>query len=131
MATICSILTAKPRLQIKDYLDDCEWCKQQVRYTQPLDLGEWYVKCKRVPKPVWFSHKLLGRTYGSSEYLKKDKWLYTNLYGWVYKLKDHNNHYYIYKHGWIYIDAGMLYSYKTTNWYSTKLFDKHKLMRVE
>lgn len=131
MATICSMLTSTPRLQIKDYLDNCSWCRGKARNTEPLDIGEWYVKCKRVPEPIWFSHKVLGRTYGSSVFLKKDKWLYTKQYGWVYKLVSNDNQYYIHTHGWVYIDGGMLYSYKTQEWYSIKLLYKHKLVSVE
>ena len=131
MATICCILTAKPRLQIADFLDDCTWCKEKSRYTEPLDIGEWHVKCKRVPKPIWFNHKLLGRTHGSSVYLKKDMWLYSKQYGWVYKLTVNDNQYYIHTHGWVYINRGMLYSYATQKWYSIKLLDKHKLVSIK
>lgn len=130
-ATICSFLAATPKLQINDYLDDCSWCEEQAKYTQPLNIGEWYTKCKRVPKPLWFNHKLLGRTYSSSDYLKKDKWLYTKQYGWVYKLVAYDDHYYIHEHGWVYVTTERLYSYKNEEWYSIKLFNKHKLMRVE
>lgn len=131
MATVCSLYTANPRLQISDFLDNCDWCRDKARYTQPLDIGEWYVKCKRVPKPIWFNHQLLGRAYGASDYLTKDKWIYTRLYGWVYKLKVRDNHFYIHGHGWTYMDKGMMYSYKTKQWYSVKLFNKHELMSVE
>lgn len=131
MATMCGWLTANPHFELKDLFDDCDWCKEKSKYTQPVDIGEWYVKCKRVPKPLWFNHKQLGRSFSSSVYLTKDKWIYTKMYGWVYKLRAYDNHYYIHKHGWVYIGNSMLYSYKTKQWYDVDLFDKHELMSVE
>ena len=131
MATLCGLYTANPRLQRSDFLDNCDWCKEKAKYNEPLDIGEWYVKCKRVPKPLWHDHKQLGRVYSASNYLTKDKWMYTKSYGWVYKLKAYDSHYYIHEHGWVYIDKDMVYSYKTKEWYDVKLFDKHKLMSVE
>ena len=32
--------SAQARLQRKDFLDNCDWCKDQAKSTQPLDIGE-------------------------------------------------------------------------------------------
>lgn len=105
-----------PRPQREDFLDNCEWCIDKRKYTEPLDIGEWYIKCKRVAKPIWFDHKLLGRTHGVGKQLETDGWLYTKKYNWVYIIQSHPNHFYIYQRGWVYINTGMLYDYKTKSW---------------
>lgn len=106
-------------MQIKDFLDNCDWCKQQAKTTQPLDLNEWHVRCKQVPKPVWFTHKQLGRCHGTGNQLTQNNWLFSETHGWVYIVQSHPDHYYSYKlKSWLYIKDNNMYNYNSNMWVS-------------
>lgn len=104
--------------QRSDFLDNCDWCVKQSKVTQPLMLSDWMINCKRVPKPVWFNHRVLGRCYGTYAQLNNTNWLYTKQFKWVYTHADHDHHFYMYQHGWLYIRDNMVYDYVDAVWYT-------------
>jgi hypothetical protein len=105
------------RLSREDFLDNCEWCVKQARNTQPLDLNEWHVRCKQVPKPVWFTHKQLGRCHGVGKQLTQNNWLFSETYGWVYIVQSHPSHFYIHRaSSWYYIKQGKVYDHAQHKW---------------
>ena len=110
------INTASSRVQIKDLLDDCDWCKEQSTKFQALDLSDWKRFCMRKPKPVWFTHKTLGRCYGNGVNIDGDKWLYTKKHGLVYYDRTHKNYYYKKDYGWLYIKDGLTYDFVKKRW---------------
>lgn len=106
-----------PRPQRKDFLDNCDWCVDKSKYNEPLDIGEWYMKCKRVAKPIWFNHEILGRVHGTGVQIQTNNWLYTKRHGWVYIVTTHRQHFYIHNiKSWVYIESGMLYNYSANTW---------------
>ncbi len=110
----CSILRAK--LQIKDYLDDCDWCKNQLKSTQPLDIGEWSMRCKKKPKPIWFNYGNIGRVYGTYKEKTSMCWIYSEKLGWIYNTPQYKNYIYTHKLGWIYVRDGKVYIFKNKKW---------------
>ena len=110
----CSILRAK--LQIKDYLDDCDWCKNQLKSTQPLDIGEWSMRCKKKPKPIWFNYGNIGRVYGTYKEKTSMCWIYSEKLGWIYNAPQYKDYIYTHKLGWIYVKDGKVYVFKKKKW---------------
>ena len=49
------------RVQLNDFLDNCDWCKKKAKYREPLDIGEWMLNCGKKPKDIWFTMKSLGK----------------------------------------------------------------------
>jgi hypothetical protein len=104
------------RIQISDVLDDCDWCKQQAKYTQPLYFADWKKNCKKKPKPLWFTMKGLGRVYGTYKKSISRSWLYSKKLGWIYNTPSYKGYFYADSWGWIYIKDDMIYFFKDNRW---------------
>lgn len=104
------------RVERKDFLDNCDWCKNQAKFTQPLDLGEWMARCGKKPKDLWLTMKTLGRVYGTYKKSISRSWLYSEKLGWIYNAPSYKGYFYTEKWGWIYIESNMIYIFKYKKW---------------
>ena len=116
LAFILILISVKARVQLDDFLDNCDWCKKKARYREPLDIGEWMIKCQKKPKPLWFNMKYLGRVYGTYKKSISSDWLYSKKLGWVYNMPNNEGYFYTEKWQWIYIKEDMIYFFKTKKW---------------
>lgn len=114
MFVIPSILWA--RLQRQDFLDNCDWCKEQAKYTQPLNLGEWRRMCQRKPKPIWFNYRNIGKVYGTYKEKTSMCWMYSQRLGWIYNTPEHEDYIYTDKFGWLYMKKNMVYFFREKKW---------------
>jgi hypothetical protein len=114
MFVVPSILWA--RLQRQDYLDNCDWCKEQAKYTQPLDLGEWRRMCQRKLKPIWFNYRNIGKVYGTYKEKTSMCWMYSQKLGWIYNTPEYKDYIYTDKFGWLYMKKNMVYFFKDNRW---------------
>jgi len=104
------------RVELDDFLDDCDWCKKKAKYREPLDIGEWMAKCQKKPKSIWFDMKGLGRVYGTYQKSISNDWIYSKKLGWVYNMPNKKGYFYAEKLGWIYIKSNMIYIFKYKKW---------------
>ena len=111
-----NILFCTSKIAIKDFLDNCDWCKDQAKSTQPLDIGEWTLKCGQKPKDIWFTMKDLGRVYGTYKKSISRSWLYSKKLGWIYNAPSYKGYFYADRWGWIYIKDDMIYFFKDNRW---------------
>jgi len=109
-------MVLQARIQRGDFLDNCDWCKNQASSTQPLDIGEWMVKCQKKPKDLWFTMKNLGRVYGTYQKSISRCWIYSKKLGWVYNAPAYKGYFYSNKLGWVYIKDNMIYIFKEKEW---------------
>lgn len=103
-------------IQRSDILDDCDWCRNKAKYTQPLDFDNWRKNCQKKPKQLWFTFQNIGRVYGSYNKSITNNWLYSQKLGWIYNVPTHKGYFYTQKWQWIYIKDDMIYFFKDKRW---------------
>ena len=111
----CTPLLSR-NLQMKDFLDNCDWCQKKTRSSQPLDIAEWNQKCKGVPKAVWFRFKNLGKVFGTYRHTVTMSWIYSEKFGWIYNTPQFEDYFYTQKYGWIYVKDKLVYFFTTKKW---------------